>query len=372
MKTKIMIFIYSLSGGGAERTIVNLINNLNKKKFEVVLVLGTTNNSDYIDLIDDKIKLIILNSKKLRYSLLKLRNCIIKEKPDILFSTINANNIIMLLARLLIFKNIPTIVRESNNRTQSGSVTLLNKLITNLLYNYVASKVIALSKGVKEDLVNNFFIKENKIQVIYNPVEVEKIKQLSKQKLNGFNKNNNEKLIISVGRLVEQKDYPTLIKAFSILEKKVSSRLIILGKGPLEKKLKKICKDYGLEEKVQFVGFKNNPYKFMRAADLFVLSSKWEGFGHVIVESMAVGTPVISTDCKSGPSEIIGKNEYGKLVSVGNAEELSKNIISLLENPTLLDFYSKQGIKRANDFDAKTITEQYEKVFYSIIKDKNK
>src|SRR5699024_5722459 len=120
-----------------------------------------------------------LDCAKLRFCTFKLTKCIKKEKPDLIFSTINANNIVLLLARLLSFKKTPVIVREANNRTQSGTVSWINQRLTRFLYNVIANKVIALSHGVKDDLVENFKVKENKVEVIYNPVEINEIIKFS-------------------------------------------------------------------------------------------------------------------------------------------------------------------------------------------------
>lgn len=367
MRKKIMFFLYALSGGGAERTVINIINNIDKNKFEIVLVLGTNKNNDYIEFLSKDIKLKILNSKKLRYSILKLANCIRLERPDLIFSTINANNITLLLAKILTFRKIPTIVREAHNLSQSGFVLNINKWLTSILYNKVSDKIIALSNGVKDDLINNFGIKKDKINVIYNPIEIEVIKKMSNEKIKDFVKKDDEKLLIAVGRLVEQKDFATLIKAFNIVSKKVNSKLLILGKGPLENELKDLCKSFGLENKVKFLGFKKNPYKYMKMADVFILSSKYEGFGHVVVEAMACGTPVISTDCNSGPPEIIENNKYGILVPVGDYKLLANEIIKLLGDEMLQKRLSKIGIKRAQEFEAKSIVKKYEKIFLETI-----
>lgn len=364
---KILIFMQSLGGGGAERTIVNIINNLDRAKFDVVLVLGTDKNNDYLDLINGDARIEFLDTNNLKYGILKLTKIINKENPDLLFSTINIFNIATLIAKLLTFKKIPTVVREANNRTQSGKVTKFNKLLTTLLYNLCASKVIALSKGVKEDLINNFNISRKKIEVIYNPVDIEGINKLSKEPISNPIRKQDEKVLIAVGRLVEQKDYVTLLKAFNIVSSKLNSRLIILGKGPLELELKTLCQELNIENKVDFIGFKKNPYKYMAKADAFVLSSKWEGFGHVVVEAMATGTPVISTNCNSGPPEIIDKNKYGLLVPVGNYEDLADKIIELLSNNNLSEMYSDKGRERAEDFNARSIIKQYEKLFQDLV-----
>ncbi len=359
--------MFSLAGGGAERTVVNIINNLNKNKFEVVLVLGSNKKHDYINLVNDDIKIKHLNCRKLYFCLFRLRREIIKENPDCLFSTINGNNILLSISKLISFKKIPTIIREASNRTQSGKVSKINKFITFITYNHLANKVVALSKGVKEDLRINFRIDQKKIVVIYNPVEVKQIELLSEEKVNDIEKNSDEKLIVAVGRLVEPKDFQTLIKAFSIVSRNVKSRLMILGKGPLEEQLKDISKSLGLEDKVLFMGFKENPYKYIKYSDLFVLSSKWEGFSHVIVESMAVGIPVVSTNCNSGPAEIICNNKYGKLVPVGDSEKLADKIIEVLnDNETRKDL-SLLGKKRAQDFNAKTIVKKYDELFIDAI-----
>lgn len=367
-KKKILFFLYNLAGGGAERTIINIINNLDQDLFDIVLVIGTNKNNDYGDLINKNIKLVCLNSSRLRFSIFKLRKCILSEKPDLLFSTMNAINIVMLLSKLLTFKKIPVIVREANNRTQSGKVSFINKVLTTFLYNRVATKVISLSEGVKKDLIDNFHVKESNINVIYNPVEVEKIQELSKEKVVDINIEKNEKLIIAVGRLVEQKDHETLIKAFEMVNRVVKSKLIIIGKGPKERELKRLSKNLGVEGNVKFLGFKKNPYKYMRLADVLVLSSKWEGFGHVIVEAMSVGTPVISTNCNSGPGEIIGDDKYGLLVPVGNSKELANKLIELLNNQHKMNHYSHRGMERAKVFHAAKITKQYEKIINQVLK----
>lgn len=367
MKKKIIFFLYTLSGGGAERTVINIINNLDKERFDITLVLGTNDNNDYIDFLPDDIDVKALDSKKLRYSLIKLIKVINSVKPDLIFSTLNPNNLIVLLAKCLTFKKIPVVVREANNRTQAGSATFANKMITFFFYNFFANKVIALSEGVKKDLLNNFSIKENKIAVIYNPIEIQLIKKLENEIIEDVLFKDEEQIIVSVGRLVKQKDYPTLLKAIKIVTDKINIRLLILGKGPLENELKNMCKVLKIENNVEFIGFKKNPYKYLKKSDLFILSSKWEGFGHVIVEAMVTGTPVISTNCNSGPSEILENNKYGILVPVEDHIALSEKILEMLKDKKMKEKYTEMGFLRSQDFNAKSIVKQYENVFDSLL-----
>lgn len=359
---KILFFMYSFVGGGAERTVLNIMNNLDREKFHPVLVIGTDKNSPYLEKLKKDIKVINLNVRRLRDSIIPLRKYIIIEKPDILFSTINQYNITLSIAQLISFQKNKLILREASHRTESGQVNIFNKVLTHITYNFIADSIVALSNGVKEDLAQNFKIKPNKIEVVYNPIEVNCIETISNEEVYDYEFDKKTKTLIAVGRLVEQKDYETLLTAFKLLKDK-DAKLIILGKGPLEKKLKDLCISLDLCNRVSFLGFKKNPYKYMRRSDVFVLSSKCEGFGHVIVEAMACGTPVISTDCKSGPAEIIKNDEYGILVPMNNPKILAKQIDLLLFDEKSRSYYAKKGNERALHFQAKNITKQYEKLF---------
>jgi glycosyltransferase involved in cell wall biosynthesis len=370
MGKKIMFFMYSLHDGGAQRTIVNIINNIDKEKFEVLLVLGSNLNNIYLDFLNPNIRICNLNSTKLRYCVVKLAKMIRKENPSLLFTTLNDNNITLLVAKMLSFVKTSAIVREASNRSQSGRVTFLNRMATYLTYNFFASGVVALSKGVKDDLTTNFRIQEKKINVIYNPVEVQEIRCKSNELIDDIDFHEGEKTIIAIGRLVDAKDYTTLLKSFQNVSDKEKVRLLILGKGLLENKLRRLADELGISDKVNFLGYKSNPYKYLKKSEIFVLSSKWEGFGHVIVEAMACGVPVIATDCKSGPREIIENNRYGILVPVGDVEKLAEKIIEVLKDDKLRQKLTELGYERSHYFKASEITNQYARLFDEFI-DKN-
>ena len=158
-----------------------------------------------------------------------------------------------------------------------------------------------------------------------------------------------------------------LIEAAKIVNENNNNWVLrILGKGPKEKKLKRLIKKYNLQDKVKLIGFKSNPFKYMAASDVFILSSLFEGFGHVIVESLASGTPVLATDCPSGPAEILKNGEYGWLVQNNNEVEMANKIIELLNNKSQIIQMSKNSLDRANDFKAQSIVNEYEKYFFEI------
>ncbi|SDX79182.1 glycosyltransferase [Salimicrobium album] len=371
MKTKVLFFMQSLGGGGAERTVINIINNLNRNNFIITLVVGNYSSNVYSDYLKKDVKVIDLETNRLRYSVMRLRKTIINERPDIIFTTVNHNNIITSLVTGLIIKNRPKlIVREAAVRSESKKVTTKNKILTKICYNNFANGVIALSNGVKDDMINNFGVKSDKIQVIYNPVDIDSIEQLKNEPVNDEEAfGENEKKIISVGRLVEAKDYPTLLRAFKIVCQKYKAKLIIAGVGHLEEELKQLAVNLNIHDYVVFKGFIKNPYNYMNKADVFVLTSKWEGFGHVIVEAMASGVPVVSTNCNSGPKEIITHNLNGKLVGVDDYKRLAEVIKETLEHDN--SEIIRNAKIRTKDFNAVNIVKEYESYFKLLDNTKN-
>jgi glycosyltransferase involved in cell wall biosynthesis len=233
-------------------------------------------------------------------------------------------------------------------------------MLIKILYSN-SDRIIAISSGVQEDLVKNFKIPEKKIMVIYNPIDIEEIQNYSKQKVDHkWLDNSRYKTIITVGRLEIQKNQAMLIRAFKqVYQKLPETRLIILGEGNQRRNLIKLIKDLEIESRVQLLGQQNNPFKFVTMADLFVLSSDYEGFGNVIIEAMACGCPVVSTNCKSGPNEIITNEENGILVTVNNVGMLSEAIISLLQNSGQREKLVYNAYKRITEFRVEKISRQY-------------
>lgn len=378
MKKKILFLLPSLVGGGAERTVVNIINHMDKNKFDITLVLiasykNNENQHDYIDFVNSEINIKFLNTNLSKFSIFKIifkLNKVIKlENPDLLFSTTLNANIILLITTMLNKNKRPTIVRETTNRT-SLKTNIIWKIITKYLYNK-ANSIIALSIGVKNDLIENFKVNKKNINVIYNPIDIDYINKVKNQDIQHLDFRDTHKNIIAVGRLIKAKDFPTLLKAFKEIDNQINSRLLILGKGPEENELKLITEKLNIKNKVLFMGFQNNPYKYINASDLFILSSTREGFAHVIVEAMSLGVPVISTNCPSGPKEIILNNKYGRLVEVGNYKKIADETIRLFESPDEYSKLSSLGQIRAYDFEAEKIVNEYQELFLQIINEFN-
>ena len=355
-KIHIGFFIPSLRGGGAERIFANLANEFSKKDFKVDLILAQK-EGPYLKDISKKVNIVDLKSDRILKSLPRLVNYLRKEKPDVLLTTLGHVNIVSIIVKIISRSPVKLIIRQaiyfkfSSNKIR----TLLEKLLFKK-----ADKIIAISKGVEKSLKDVIQIPKQKIKVIYNPVFNHSIIEKSKMTVNHpFFQNKQGKIILGAGRLSRQKDFSTLIRAFSQLKNYPKIRLVILGEGENRKELEQLIKALGLEDSVSLPGFVNNPYAYMSKADVFVLSSKFEGFGNVLVEAMACGVPVVSTNCESGPFEILSGGKYGKLVPVGNIEKLSQAIEDILENPTEKEILQN----RAKFFSIDNAINEYQKLF---------
>ena len=246
-----------------------------------------------------------------------------------------------------------------------------NKYMNRISIRY-ADKITVVSKVLKNDLIINHKAKNNKIYPIYNFVDQEKIDNSIKE-----NNNHSKNTIITVGRLTNQKGHLALIHSFQYVVKEIkNAQLIILGQGPLEDKIKEEIKKLHLEKNIKLIGYQKNPYIYMKKSTIFVLSSFYEGMPNVILEAMYCGLPIISTDCKSGPREIIEPNDYlkeetkdisycefGILVPIlknSNCEKSMANaIIKLMKDSKLRDIYSKKSQKRVKDFTKKKIMKEW-------------
>jgi glycosyltransferase involved in cell wall biosynthesis len=369
---KLMIVIHSLRGGGSERVLINLLKGLHRSEFSITLVLYE-GVFDYP--VPGDVKLRILNIAtgrnifKLTASfflkILRLAGLMRKENPDVIFSLISSTNATVTIARLLSGIKCRLIVSEHTH----PSVNLGNELYGNVTKRFIkrcyprTDRIVAVSEGIKQDLIYNFGIREAKIDVIYNPINIKEIEMLSTADVEHPWFHEGIPIIISVGRLTKQKGYPYLLKAFSVVRKSLECRLVILGEGEDREKLVKTSIELGLKNDVEFMGFQQNPFKYMARSSVFVLSSLYEGFGNVIVEAMALGLPVISTDCPSGPSEIIEDRMNGLLVPVKDENALARAILEVAGNGMLRNELSAGARRRAQSFTLDNIVEKYRGVF---------
>ncbi|MCT7592478.1 glycosyltransferase [Aliarcobacter butzleri] len=379
MNKKIVIFINSLDGGGAERVISTLLNNL-VEKYECHLIL-MENKISYE--LDSRINIISLDEKSnqngivklLRLPIIsyKLSKVIKKHNFSQITSFLYRANYVNILAKYLSKHKCiisERIAPSSMYEDKSISSTISKFLIRNL-YNK-ADKIIPVSKAIENDLIKNFgiYIKQ---EVIYNPYNIEQIEQLSKENVSYII--DRKKSIITVGSLGKRKNHSLLINAFSKIDDK-EYKLYILGKGKEESNLKSLVSELRLNERVIFLGFDNNPYKYLSKCGIFVLASNSEGFPNVLAEAMVCGCSIISTDCLSGPREILAPNsdvnfqlennielaEYGILTPIKNVEKMKESMNMIVDDESLRKSYQDKAKQRANDFRIDKIIKQYEEI----------
>lgn len=367
-KVKVLFFIYQLGAGGAARTLLNVLNHIDKDQFEPVLVTLNYDGS-YEQYLNNDVKVVKLPTKRLRSAIMPFAKLIRKEQADIVFSTIPNYSIMAILARLLSFSKAKSIVREAAYLNEGTSQVKLR--FYGFVYRF-ARRVISLSEGVKDNLIQRYKVPAHKIDVIYNPIDMPHIEQAAHQtdmpEAHRALFQKEVKTIVTAGRLVKEKDHQTLLTAFSLVQKRLPSQLIILGDGPLEATLKAQAHDLNISEHVHFIGFQDNPYMYFKQADLFALSSRTEGFGHVLVEALAVGTPVVSTACEPGATEVLADGEYGLLCRVGDAKHMAEKMYyTLTRTAEQKKPIQQRGYKRANMFAAPSIVTHYENTFLKTI-----
>ncbi len=367
-KTKVLFAAYNLGKGGAERVLATLLENLDTGRIEPVCVLLT---GEMVYKIPEGIKIYVLDSapagnlfvKVLRTAgrILKVAKIIRRERPQVLFGFLTGINFILFAAGKLSGVRCRTIFSEHS----TPSIELYRKtdFIYRSLFKYfynAADLTIAVSKGVRDDIIGSFGVREDKVKVIYNPIDIEGIQIRKNEPVSTTDWfNGSLPVVISVGSFAERKAPDYLIRAFKMVRSRLACRLVFLGEGPRKEELVNLCRELDVEKDVAFLGFMENPHKYVARSSVFVLSSNWEGFGNVLVEAMACGTPVISSDCPSGPNEIIANNVTGILVPVKDAAGLAAAIYELISDKEKALKYSRKAKESINRFSIKNILEEY-------------
>lgn len=335
----VMLVLRNLEVGGAERVFIRLANYLVRRGIPTHIVCLNTGGPLAASL-DKNVKLHVLGAQSIRRSARRFRSVVREIGPDVVISTLPQVNLLVILS-LRFFRHEPkvmkVVVREANDPVAEYPFRLpfrrLVLRLTGWIYNR-ADAVLAVSDGVAKSLTRNLGVLASRINSLPNASLDDSIKQFAREDLPpataqfiaGF-----EHRIICVARFTEQKDHATLLEAFARVVTSKDAALILIGHGPLESKIRQRAQDLGLTDRVLFVTQESNPYRWMSRSSLTALSSRWEGSPNVIVESLALGIPVVATDCPSGPREILGDGRWGRLVPVGAAEELAREICAALE-----------------------------------------
>ena len=359
--SSIAIYVPSLRGGGAERMMVILANGFSTYDHRFDLVLAKA-EGPYLKDVANNVHIVDLNASRAITSLPNLINYLKTQKPSALLSALNYANVIAVAAHRLSRTKSRLVVSERANF--SASRKNAKNMRARLMLPFMrwaypkADALVAISRGVADDLIKNIGLHLKYIQVIYNPADSDHILEMIREPVNHpwFNQNS-PPVIIGVGRLTQQKGFDLLIRAFSLLSNERNVRLMILGEGELRSELEKLVQDLGLVKKVFLPGFVNNPFAYIHRSSLFVLSSRWEGFGNVLVEAMACGTPIVSTDCPSGPAEILENGRWGRMVPVGDEIAMAEAMVATLDETD-----HPNVVARAAEFNVDRAVNEYLKV----------
>lgn len=338
MNKTVAIFCASLSGGGAERVVMNLASNFAKQGFSVDLLVADAKGVISQEL-PPEVRFIDLKAHRLLACIPGLVRYLWKVRPDTLFSAMDYVNVVAIWAKILsgISTRVVVSVHAQPKYFCGDMSTLKGKVMMNLLrLTYLnADKIVAVSQGLANELIDVVGISRNKVSVIYNPVISDELYYSGKKNFtHPWIGPCEPPLILAVGRLAVEKDYPTLVRAFHMVRQRRAARLMILGEGEERGAIETLVKSLNLTDDVDFLGFEPNPYSLMRVASCFALASTSEGFGNVLVEALAMGCPVVATNCPYGPGEILDNGKWGTLVPVGDYKAMATSILAALDaNP---------------------------------------
>ena len=390
---KVKFVINHFNGGGAQRVVSNLSFKIGEKNETKLLLFSKKipitypfkGKIRYLDTCDRK----NIFSKIIR--MYRRIQEIKKEKQEenvVLISFLEAPNILNILARAK-RKTIISVRNHMSTKFKTGISGFINRIIIKIFYNK-ADKIVAVSEGIKADLMKKFNIDRDKIEVIHNSYAIEKIEKMCVEKLTYKEQEIfKSSVVITSGRLVDQKGHWHLIRSFKkIKEECPEAKLIILGSGPLKEYLHSLACDLGLKQDVHFLGFQENPFKYISKSEVFVFTSLFEGFPNSLAEAMICNIPVISSDCLSGPRELLAPEEvnedihygkdvrrYGILLPVCDGTKYDCNIeltkeemfmanevIGILKNKDEKEFFKYQAKKRIYDFHEDSLIKKWERI----------
>jgi glycosyltransferase involved in cell wall biosynthesis len=381
-RTRVLFVLGSVAGGGAERIVSHLVKHLDPEQFDARVGL-LWRHGDYLDEFAESDLIVARLAQgwipyrdpprwwQLLPSLalvpLQQREIVRRFQPHVVVTVTKSMNIAARFSLPLAGRRSLTwIVREGNNtgamidnESGAGWRRALQAFAVRTAYRK-ADRVVAISDGVGEALSRRFHIEAKRVRTIHNAVDVAAVQARATETMSDLP---NRPFIVAAGRLVHQKGFDLLIRAFA---EKLATReiaLIILGEGPERAALQQLTERLGLEERVQLMGFRANPWSYFARAAAFVCSSRWEGFGNVIIEAMACGTPIIATDCDFGPREIVRHGDSGLLVPAGDVEALGDAMRSVVDDRSLAARLADGARRRADDFDVAHMVHAYQRLF---------
>lgn len=362
--TDISIYLPNLTAGGAERVMLTCANGLAKRGYDIDLVLANLKGGFKSD-VADSVRIVNMDVPKIPLlpsinTFPSVYRYLSRTEPEMIISSMNHINVILLLAWKLAPTSSNITVVEHNTPRELMRGSIKNKLIYKLatLEYPWADEIVGVSNGVVTDLSEIVGVPTEDIHTIHNPVVTDELEAKSVEDPDHVWFDSDVPVILSVGRLSEQKNQDLLIKSFAKIRKQRPAKLILVGQGEREAELEALIERYGIGEDVEIINWVDNVYAYMGHADVFALTSKWEGLPTVLIEALACGCPVVSTDCPSGPREILRSGEYGTLVESYDPDRMADGILQQLNDP----LPEAKLRDRGADFTVDQCIEQYDRL----------
>ena len=382
-RIKIIFAVSVYEINGACSVARNLINNFDKERFEIIMMAESVAKKHFE--LGPNIRLVDLGLKPTRgfarkipniyRHIRKIKRTIVTESPDVVLSFGTILNCYILLAlsrqdreklKIVISEHSEGfLINFQQSSLRSKVLRKIYKLMMLIFYRK-ADCIITVSQNIA-DRLKKFLRQSNKIKVIYNPIDISEIRRLSKEQISDFNFEEGMPYIGVISRLSSEKGVNRVIDSFAELTKKIDSRLLIVGDGQERSALENLAKKYNIGTKISFLGWQDNPFKYLANTKIFVLSSIYEGFPNVILEAMACGIPVITLKSSGGIKEIIEDGKDGILVNSGDPLSLSVTIHNLLLNKMLRENISAEARRKVNRFEVSKIVREYENTMSTLV-----
>ncbi len=364
----VAIYMHDLTGGGVERQSLIIADELRRSGIDVTLVVHRF-RGELIDQVPRDLRIVDLKSARTLSDIPRLARFLRSAKPDVLLSNVDMNNVAALLAKAVAFSPTKVVICQHNSISATflasekwmySQIGRCYRLLSPLI-----SRGVGVSEGVTAELAKATGLSNESLITINNPVVGPDFAARCDEAIDHpWFSDGRGPVFVTAGRMVPQKDHHTMLRALAIHRRSADSRLIILGVGPLADQLKQLVTETGLTDAVDFLGFQPNVLPYIRQADAFVLSSRCEGFGNVIVEALGCGTPVIATNCEYGPAEILDQNRYGLLVEPQNPAAMAA---AMDQVASLRERFPAESLKqRAADFSYAVCAQRYMAIFKAL------
>jgi glycosyltransferase involved in cell wall biosynthesis len=367
----VAIYMHDLAGGGVERQSLGLAREFMNRGVGVTLVLHRS-SGELSEIVPAGLPIVDLKSSRTIADVAPLARYLRAARPDVLLANVDHNNVAALMAKALAGGGTRVVICQHNpvahDRISKENWTYRLVPYAYFLLSPFINSAVAVSGGVAAELMSIAGLPRAKVKTIHNPViSGDFAARCRRSAGHPWCADRNHRLFVTAGRLVPQKDHETLLRALALHRERMPSRLLVLGAGPMLERLQTLAGDIGVLDAVQFTGFQDNPLPLFRDADAFVLSSRTEGFGNVLVEAMGCGTPVIATDCPHGPAEILDDGRYGLLVPPGEPAALAAAMDRVT---TLRDQFPEPVLKaRAAEFSYAVCADRYLNLFRTLVPD---